>query len=109
MIALASLIFAQVAVAPPVYPIAPLGYDSAEVVAERLMAIEATVGKDHPGAWQCALTATSGSDWADQRLCQVTARCAIRYNDEVEDIEPCIAKGRKTILREYRRALRGRA
>jgi len=109
MIAFASLVLAQIAVVGSQPPVVPLVYDSVETVAERMRSITAIVGKNQPGSWTCSLTASSGRGWIDQRLCQVTARCTIRYGDDREDIEPCVERGRKGILKEYRRALRGRA
>lgn len=106
MIALA-LILAQAATAAAAGP-APVE-DRILVMAERLRAIEASVGQDQSGRWRCSLSGTSGSGSIDDALCRATTGCVREHRNDREAIEQCVERHRSGILADFRRAIRGRS
>ena len=102
MILLASLLFAQAASASPAPP--PVT-DQIVVMAERLRAISAEVGRDQEGRWHCSWSASSGNARIDDRLCRAATACSRRHVDEPAQIDSCIEQRRPGILDDFRRSL----
>lgn len=93
--AMATLMLAQAA--PAAAP------DPAAMMAERLHSIEASVGQDHAGVWQCSLSASSGSARLDELLCQAATTCARDHGNDREQLGWCMDRARSAVLADVRR------
>lgn len=107
MIAFATLIFAQVAAPAPLAPSETmLNPVSVATIKTRLPALQASVSQTPAGAWLCALNASTGSVYIDDRMCQSTVICTIRQNRGVEDFARCMRDEQKDMLDDYSDALK---
>ncbi len=105
----ATLVMAQAAAPlPPIdLPESMLNPIGVSTIAARLPVVQANVAQTAEGGWLCALSASTGSVYVDDRLCQSTAVCLIRQSAGVEDYEKCMRDERKDILDDYRDTLEG--
>ncbi|WP_156172128.1 hypothetical protein [Aurantiacibacter gangjinensis] len=76
------------------------------VMAERLRSIEVNVGRGPDGNWHCSLSASSGSEIIDSRLCRTTTGCVREHGDDRTAIEDCVRTHRSRTLDDFRRQLR---
>ncbi len=81
-------------------------HDRIVVTAERLRAIEVSVGQDSEGRWQCALSASSGTAWIDDRLCRTTTGCVRRHGEDRGKVAACVATHRSGIIADLSKAVR---
>ena len=75
------------------------------VMAERLRSIEVNVGQDREGSWHCSLSASSGSEIIDSRLCRTTTHCVRENESDRTAIEECVRTHRSRTLADFRRRL----
>ncbi|MBH5321456.1 hypothetical protein [Aurantiacibacter sediminis] len=75
------------------------------VMAERLRSIEVNVGQDREGNWHCSLSASSGSEIIDSRLCRTTTHCVRENGDDRAAIEECVRTHRSRTLADFRQRL----
>ncbi len=84
--------------------------DTILVIGERMRSIDVNVGRDAEGTWHCSLSASTGSDWVDDRLCRITTGCVRDAGGDRERSERCISRRRASIMDEFREAIeRGRS
>ena len=107
MIAFATLVFAQA--------LSPLPADTAQsmltplsvaTIAQRLPLVQANVSQSARGGWLCALTASTGSPYVDDRVCRATVICTIRQNKGRQDYGQCMRKEQDDMLDDYGDALK---
>ena len=108
MSATAAILFALQA-ASPAQEASPTDADAIEgeilVMAERLRSIDVNVGQDRDGNWHCSLSASSGSEIIDSRLCRTTTHCVRENGDNRPAIEECVRGHRSQTLADFRQRL----
>lgn len=98
-------LFAALMLAQAAAPSAALE-DQIVVMAERIRAIEVSVGQDQAGRWHCSTSQSSGNARVDDQLCRATTACSQRHGNDREALEQCIDRRRPGILEDFREELR---
>jgi len=75
------------------------------VMAERLRSIDVNVGQDAEGNWHCSLSASSGSEVIDSRLCRTTTHCVRENDGDRVATEECVRTHRSRTLDDFRQEL----
>ena len=76
------------------------------VVAERLQKLSVNVARDGSGRWHCSLSASSGVERLDSRLCREVTRCVRKGAASEPAVRDCIGGEKARLLRHFRREWR---
>jgi hypothetical protein len=76
------------------------------VVAERLQRLSVNVVQDPEGRWHCSLSASSGVERLDARLCTEVTKCVQRGAATQAAVTACIGGEKARLLRHFRREWR---
>lgn len=78
--------------------------DTIEVIGQRLRAVTVAVTRDPTGRTSCSLSASTGNDWLDARLCETATTCVKKGAETREAIDACITARKPDLLAEVRAA-----
>ena len=95
--------------AQPAAPALPDDPPEIVVVAERLQRLSVNVAQDRGGVWHCSLSASSGVERLDARLCTEVTKCVQQGAATQAAITECIGGEKARLVRHYRREWREHA
>jgi len=92
--------------AQPAVPILPDDPQEIVVFAERLQRLSVNVVQDREGRWHCSLSASSGVERLDARLCTEVTKCVQKGAASEAAVTACIGGEKARLLRHFRREWR---